>query len=321
MAFEGLTEKLSATFKKLRGKGRLKESDVKEAMREIRLALLEADVSYKVVKDFTKSVTERCIGADVLESLTPAQMIVKIVNEELTRLMGSETQHITINPKGPTVVMLVGLQGAGKTTNGSKLAGLMKRQGRNPLLVACDIYRPAAIRQLEVCGEKLGLPVFQMGQTNPVDIAKAAVQHAIRHGNDMVFLDTAGRLHIDETLMEELKAVKAAVNPQNGVTEGTSEETFSPHEKVTREQAATFLYRYATNVLGFWFTLEGDLSGYTDGDRISEFAAEAILWATDAGIFQGFPDGTFQPQGALTRAQLAKILTVLNRYAASYSPW
>ena len=214
MAFEGLTEKLSATFKKLRGKGRLKESDVKEAMREIRLALLEADVSYKVVKDFTKSVTERCIGADVLESLTPAQMIVKIVNEELTRLMGSETQHITINPKGPTVVMLVGLQGAGKTTNGSKLAGLMKRQGRNPLLVACDLYRPAAIRQLEVCGEKLGLPVFQMGQTNPVDIAKAAVQHAIRHGNDMVFLDTAGRLHIDEALMEELKAIKAAVKPQ-----------------------------------------------------------------------------------------------------------
>ena len=214
MAFEGLTEKLSATFKKLRGKGRLKESDVKEAMREIRLALLEADVSYKVVKDFTKSVTERCIGTDVLESLTPAQMIVKIVNEELTRLMGSETQHITINPKGPTVVMLVGLQGAGKTTNGSKLAGLMKKQGKNPLLVACDIYRPAAIRQLEVCGEKLGLPVFQMGQTNPVDIAKAAVQHAVRHGNDMVFLDTAGRLHIDEALMEELKGVKAAVEPQ-----------------------------------------------------------------------------------------------------------
>ncbi len=214
MAFEGLTEKLSATFKKLRGKGRLKEADVKEAMREIRLALLEADVSYKVVKDFTKSVTERCIGVDVLESLTPAQMIVKIVNEELTRLMGSETQHITINPKGPTVVMLVGLQGAGKTTNGSKLAGLMKKQGKNPLLVACDIYRPAAIRQLEVCGEKLGLPVFQMGQTNPVDIAKAAVQHAIRHGNDMVFLDTAGRLHVDEKLMEELKAIKAAVTPQ-----------------------------------------------------------------------------------------------------------
>ncbi len=214
MAFEGLTEKLSATFKKLRGKGRLSESDVKEAMREIRLALLEADVSYKVVKDFIKDVTARCVGADVLESLTPAQMIVKIVNEELTRLMGSENQKITVNPKGPTVVMLVGLQGAGKTTNGSKLAGLMKRQGKNPLLVACDIYRPAAIKQLEVCGEKLGLPVFQMGQANPVDIAKAAVQHAVRHGNDMVFLDTAGRLHIDEALMQELQSIKEAVQPQ-----------------------------------------------------------------------------------------------------------
>ena len=214
MAFEGLTEKLSATFKKLRGKGRLKESDVKEAMREIRLALLEADVSYKVVKDFTKSITERCIGADVLESLTPAQMIVKIVNEELTRLMGSQTQNIATNPNGPTVVMLVGLQGAGKTTNGAKLAGLMKKQGKRPLLVACDIYRPAAIQQLEVCGQKLDIPVFQMGQANPVDIAKAAVQHALRHGNDMVFLDTAGRLHIDQALMEELQAVKAAVKPQ-----------------------------------------------------------------------------------------------------------
>ena len=214
MAFEGLTEKLSATFKKLRGKGRLKESDVKEAMREIRLALLEADVSYKVVKDFTKSITERCIGADVLESLTPAQMIVKIVNEELTRLMGSQTQNIATNPNGPTVVMLVGLQGAGKTTNGAKLAGLMKKQGKRPLLVACDIYRPAAIQQLEVCGQKLDIPVFQMGQANPVDIGKAAVQHALRHGNDMVFLDTAGRLHIDQALMEELQAVKAAVKPQ-----------------------------------------------------------------------------------------------------------
>ncbi len=214
MAFEGLTEKLSATFKRLRGKGRVKEADVKEAMRDIRMALLEADVSYKVVKDFTKSVTERCVGVDVLESLTPAQMIVKIVNEELVKLMGTETRHITINPNGPTVIMLVGLQGAGKTTNGSKLAGLMKRQGKNPLLVACDIYRPAAIKQLEVCGEKLGIPVFQMGQVNPVDIAKAAIQHAIRHGNDMVFLDTAGRLHVDEALMEELKAVKAAVKPQ-----------------------------------------------------------------------------------------------------------
>ena len=213
MAFEGLTEKISAAFKRLRGKGRLKESDVKEAMREIRMALLEADVSYKVVKDFTKSVTERCVGTDVLEALSPAQMIVKIVNEELTNLMGSETKHITINPNGPTVVMLCGLQGAGKTTNGSKLAGLMKRQGKNPLLVACDIYRPAAIQQLKVCGEKLGIPVFEKGQSNPVQTAKEAVLYARQHGHDMVFLDTAGRLHNDETLMEELKNIKATVKP------------------------------------------------------------------------------------------------------------
>ena len=178
MAFEGLTEKLSNAFKKLRGKGRLSEADVKDAMREIRLALLEADVSYKVVKDFIKSVSERCVGADVLESLTPAQMIVKIVNEELIKLMGSENQRITISPKPPTVVMLVGLQGAGKTTNGAKLAGLFKKQGKRPLLVACDIYRPAAIKQLEVVGSQLDIPVFQMGQENPVNIAKAAVRHA-----------------------------------------------------------------------------------------------------------------------------------------------
>ena len=213
MAFEGLTEKLSAAFKKLRGKGRLTESDVREAMREIRLALLEADVSYKVVKDFIKSVTERAVGSDVLESLTPAQMIVKIVNEELTRLMGSENQKLRIASRPPTVVMLVGLQGAGKTTNGAKLAGLFKKQGKRPLLAACDIYRPAAIKQLQVVGEKLDIPVFQMGQTNPVEIARAAVAYADKHGNDMVFLDTAGRLHIDEALMEELKAIKAAVQP------------------------------------------------------------------------------------------------------------
>ena len=213
MAFEGLTEKLSAAFKKLRGKGRLTESDVKESMREIRLALLEADVSYKVVKDFIKKVTERAVGTDVLESLTPAQMIVKIVNEELTALMGSDNQKIRLASQPPTIVMMVGLQGAGKTTNGAKLAGLFKKQGKNPLLAACDVYRPAAIKQLQVVGGQLGIPVFEMGQNDPVDIAKAAVQHAVRHGNDMVFLDTAGRLHIDEALMDELKAIKAAVKP------------------------------------------------------------------------------------------------------------
>jgi len=213
MAFEGLTEKINSTFKKLRGKGRVKESDVKEAMREIRMALLEADVSYKVCKDFTKQVTERCVGTDVLESLTPAQMIVKIVHEELTKLMGSDAKHININPNGPTVIMLVGLQGAGKTTNGSKLAGLMKRQGRRPLLVACDIYRPAAITQLKVCGEKLDIPVFEKGTQNPVQTAKEAILYARQRGHDMVFLDTAGRLHVDEALMNELKEIKATVKP------------------------------------------------------------------------------------------------------------
>ncbi|MGO5022828.1 signal recognition particle protein [Lawsonibacter sp. LCP25S3_G6] len=214
MAFEGLSEKLSAAFKKLRGKGRLSEADVKEAMREIRLALLEADVSYKVVKQFVAQVTEKAVGSDVLEALSPAQQIVKIVNQELTELMGGASTKLTIASKPPTVVMMVGLQGAGKTTNAAKLAGLMKRKdNKRPLLVACDIYRPAAIKQLEVVGEQLGIPVFQMGQTNPVDIAKAAIEHATKHGNDMVFLDTAGRLHVDEQLMDELRNIKSAVEP------------------------------------------------------------------------------------------------------------
>lgn len=214
MAFEGLSEKLSAAFKKLRGKGRLSEADVKEAMREIRLALLEADVSFKVVKQFVAQVTEKAVGADVLEALSPAQQIIKIVNQELTELMGGSAAKLTIASKPPTVIMMVGLQGAGKTTNGAKLAGLMKKQsGKRPLLAACDIYRPAAIQQLEVVGKQLDIPVFQMGQTNPVDIAKAAVEHAVKHGNDMVFLDTAGRLHVDEELMDELRNIKAAVEP------------------------------------------------------------------------------------------------------------
>lgn len=213
MAFESLSEKLNAAFKKLRGKGRLTQADIKEAMREVRMALLEADVSYKVVKDFTKTVTERASGAEVLEALSPAQMVIKIVNEELCRLMGSENQKLNFSSKSPAVVMLVGLQGAGKTTNGAKLAGYIRRQGKRPLLAACDIYRPAAIKQLETVGAQLNIPVFQMGQTNPVDIAKAAVEHAKRHGNDVVFLDTAGRLHIDEALMDELKNIRDAVEP------------------------------------------------------------------------------------------------------------
>ena len=214
MAFEGLSEKLNAVFKSLRGKGRLTEADVRTGMREVRLALLEADVSYKVVKDFVAQVTERCVGSDVLESLTPAQQIIKIVNEELTKLMGSTNAKITTANRGPTVVMMVGLQGAGKTTNGAKLAGLMRRQfGKRPLLVACDVYRPAAINQLQVVGKQLDIPVFEMGQIDPVTIAKEAVKYAADHGNDMVFLDTAGRLHIDETLMDELRNIKSAVKP------------------------------------------------------------------------------------------------------------
>ena len=213
MAFEGLTEKLSNAFKRLRGKGRLTEADVKEAMREIRMALLEADVSYKVVKDFVSKVSERAVGSDVLEALSPAQMIVKIVNEELTALMGGEDAKLTINSKPPTVIMMVGLQGAGKTTNSAKLAGFMKKQGKRPLLAACDIYRPAAIEQLEVVGGQLDIPVFQMGQISPVEIARAAVEHAKKHGNDLVFLDTAGRLHVDEALMAELQDIKEAVHP------------------------------------------------------------------------------------------------------------
>ena len=214
MAFEGLSEKLNQTFKRLRGKGRLTEADVRAGMREVRLALLEADVSYKVVKDFVAQVTERCVGADVLDSLTPAQQVVKIVNEELTKLMGGSSAKIATASKGPTVVMMVGLQGAGKTTNAAKLAGLMRRQfGKRPLLVACDVYRPAAITQLQVVGGQLDIPVFEMGQSDPVHIAEEAIRYAKDHGHDMVFLDTAGRLHIDEKLMDELKAVKAAVHP------------------------------------------------------------------------------------------------------------
>ena len=214
MAFEGLSEKLNAAFKRLRGKGRLTENDVREAMREVRLALLEADVSYKVVKEFVAAVTERAVGTDVLDSLTPAQQVVKIVNEELTNLMGGGTAKLSLANNGPTVVMMVGLQGAGKTTTTAKLAGYFKKQhSKRPLLAACDVYRPAAIEQLKVVGGQLGLPVYEEGQGDPVAIAANAIRHARDYGNDLVFLDTAGRLHVDEALMDELKRMKATVHP------------------------------------------------------------------------------------------------------------
>ena len=213
MAFEGLADKISNAFKKLKSKGKLTEADVREAMREVRLALLEADVNYKVAKDFTKTVTERAIGQDVMESLTPAQMVVKIVDEELTSLMGGENARLEFNSKPPTVIMMAGLQGSCKTTHSAKLGKMLKAQNHRPMLVACDIYRPAAIDQLKVVGEKAGVPVFEMGTENPVKIAKAAVRHAKDYGNDIVILDTAGRLHIDEKLMDELKNIKEEVNP------------------------------------------------------------------------------------------------------------
>ena len=256
MAFESLSDKLNAAFKKLRGKGRLKEADIKEAMREVRLALLEADVGYKVVRDFVKTVSERSLGADVLESLTPAQMVVKIVNEELCALMGGENAKIAISSKPPTVVMLVGLQGAGKTTNGAKLAALMRKQNsKRPLLVACDIYRPAAIKQLQTVGNQLDIPVFEMGTEPPVKIAKAAIEHAKKHGNDIVFLDTAGRLHIDEALMDELRAVKAAVEPT---------ETLLVVDAMTGQDAvnAASAFNDALGIDGVMLTkLDGDARG------------------------------------------------------------
>ena len=214
MAFESLTDRLAGVFKKLRGHGKLTEADIKAAMREVRMALLEADVNYKVAKDFCAKVSERAMGQEVMESLTPAQQVVKIVNEELVALMGgSEAARLNIKNKGQTVIMLCGLQGNGKTTHAAKLAKFYIKQGRRPMLVACDIYRPAAIDQLQVVGKQLDIPVFEMGQANPVHIAQEAIKYARDHGHDMVFLDTAGRLHVDEALMNELKNIKAKVHP------------------------------------------------------------------------------------------------------------
>jgi len=213
MAFESLSEKLNAVFKKLKGHGVLTEADVKEAMREVKLALLEADVSYKVVKDFIAKVSERAVGTDVLSSLTPAQQVIKIVNEELVALMGEHNAKINFPSEPPCIIMMCGLQGSGKTTHAAKLAKYFKDNGKRPLLVACDVYRPAAINQLQVVGEKAGVKVFEMGQINPVVIAKQAVKHAKDHGNDVVILDTAGRLHIDTELMEELCRIKEETNP------------------------------------------------------------------------------------------------------------
>ena len=214
MIFEGLSDKLQGALGKLKSKGKLTEKDVKDAMREVKLALLEADVNFKVVKDFIKKVQERCVGQEVMTSLTPAQHVIKIVNEELTSLMGDVQSKVMISSKPPTIIMMVGLQGAGKTTTSGKIGNYFKKQGKRPLLVACDVYRPAAIKQLQVVGEKLDIPVFNMGdKESPVNIAKAGLSHAIKNNNDLVIIDTAGRLHIDETLMDELKSIKSEIKP------------------------------------------------------------------------------------------------------------
>ncbi|HHY04337.1 MAG TPA: signal recognition particle protein [Thermoanaerobacterales bacterium] len=213
MAFDSLSQKLGEVFKKLRGKGKLSESDVKQAMREVKLALLEADVNFKVVKNFIGKISERAVGQEVMESLTPGQQVIKIVNEELTNLMGAEQSKINFSPSGITIIMLIGLQGSGKTTTCGKLGNLFLKQGKRPLLVAADVYRPAAIKQLQVVGEKLDLPVFSLGQQNPVDISKAALEHAKKHGNDVLLIDTAGRLHIDNELMDELNNIKEVIRP------------------------------------------------------------------------------------------------------------
>lgn len=213
MAFEGLSDKLNLAFKKLKSKGKLSESDVKEGMREVRMALLEADVNYKVAKDFIQRVTEKAVGSEVLESLTPVQHVIKIVRDEMTELMGSTNARIQFSSKIPTIIMMCGLQGSGKTTHSAKLAKMFRREGRRPLLVACDIYRPAAIDQLKVVGKQVDTPVFEMGQQNPVTIAKEAIKYAKDYGHDIVILDTAGRLHIDQELMEELSEIKTQVQP------------------------------------------------------------------------------------------------------------
>ena len=213
MALEGLTDKLQGAFKKLNNKGKLNEADVKAAMRDVRMALLEADVNFLVVKDFVKKVTERAVGQDIMQSLTPGQQVIKIVNEELTNLMGGTNARLTYSPQAPTIYMMAGLQGAGKTTMCAKLGNLFKKDNKKPLLVACDVYRPAAITQLQVVGKQLDIPVFEMGQGDPVQIAEEAVRYARDHGNDTVLLDTAGRLHVDEALMDELRRIKATVHP------------------------------------------------------------------------------------------------------------
>ncbi|MDR1605443.1 MAG: signal recognition particle protein [Gracilibacteraceae bacterium] len=290
--FEGLGEKLQATFKRLRSKGRLTEADVNEALREVRVALLEADVSFQVVKDLVAAMKERAVGAEVLESLTPGQHVIKIVQDEMVNLLGQTESKLKFASRPPTVFMLVGLQGAGKTTHGAKLGLMMKKQGKRPLMVACDIYRPAAVKQLEVLGEQIGVPVFTQGQKDPVAIARAALEHARRHGNDVVIIDTAGRLHINEELMAELTALKEAAPP---------EEILLVADAMTGQDAVNVASSFHAR-LGLTGVILAKLDGDTRGG-----AALSIRAATGCPIkFAGMGEKTdaievFHPQRMVSR--------------------
>ena len=293
MAFEGLSEKLNNVFKKLKSRGKLTESDVKEAMREVRLALLEADVSYKVVKDFVASVTERAIGEDVLASLTPAQQVIKIVNEELCSLMGDSNARINFASKPPTVIMMCGLQGSGKTTHSAKLAKLLKKEGHRPLLAACDIYRPAAINQLQVVGKKADVKVFEMGQIDPVIIAKQALAYAKDYGHDVLIIDTAGRLHIDETLMQELVNIKEVTNP---------DEIMLVVDAMTGQDAVNVAKSF-DDAVGITSVLMSKLDSDTRGG-----AALSVLAVTGKPITKKFKENTFDMDDLLDQMKQIKRL-------------
>ena len=269
MAFESLTEKLNGVFSKLRSRGKLTKADIDSAMREVRLALLEADVNYKVAKDFTAKVLERSLGAEVMESLTPAQQVIKIVNETLAELMGAGARDIRLNSTKPTVIMLCGLQGSGKTTHAAKLASLYKSKGHRPVLIACDIYRPAAIEQLKLVGKAAGAPVFEMGTLDPVSIAKAGYAHARDHGNNIVIIDTAGRLHVDEQLMNELKEIKNAVN---------ADETLLVVDSMTGQDAVNVAKSFSEEI-----GIDGVILTKLDGDTRGG-AALSVLAVTGAPI-------------------------------------
>lgn len=310
MAFEGLTEKLSNAFKKLKSKGKLNETDIKEAMREVKMALLEADVSFKVVRDLVKSISEKCNGVEVFESLTPAQQVIKIVKEELVALMGTENQRINIPSKPPCIILLCGLQGAGKTTHAAKLAKYFKAKGHRPMLVACDIYRPAAIEQLKVVGEKVDVPVFTMGQIDPVTIAQKALAHANDHGNDIVILDTAGRLHIDEELMGELTNIKSAVNPS---------EIMLVVDAMTGQDAVNVATSF-NEILGIDSIMLTKLDGDTRGG-----AALSVLAVTGKPIkFSGIGEKLddlelFHPERMATRILgMGDVLTLIEKAQSNY---